>query len=76
MALLIGDFNAKLGRSQDESENFLGEYGYGEKTKKWVGLTPQFPTRRLSSSTSSLFNEKNLNKNGHELTQISIKRMK
>lgn len=32
--LLIGDFNAKLGRRQDESENPLGNYGYGERNER------------------------------------------
>jgi len=32
--MIIGDFNAKLGRKQDESEFSIGKYGIGERNDR------------------------------------------
>lgn len=55
--LLIGDFNAKLGRRQDESENPLGNHGYGERNERGVKLL-NFLQEHGLYSMSSFFDKK------------------
>lgn len=55
--LLTGDFNAKLGRKQEESENPLGKYGYGERNERGDRLL-NFLQENGLYSMSSFFNKK------------------
>lgn len=55
--LLIGDFNAKLGRRQDESENPIGNFGYGERNERGDRLLSFLQENGLHSM-SSFFDKK------------------
>lgn len=59
--LLIGDFNAKLGRRQDESENPIGNFGYGERNERGDRLLSVLQENGLHSM-SSFFNKKTTTK--------------
>ncbi|KAL0839312.1 hypothetical protein ABMA28_016056 [Loxostege sticticalis] len=50
--LIIGDFNAKIGKKQDASESFMGSYGYGDRNSRGTMLTDFLQANKLFHMSS------------------------
>lgn len=59
--IMMGDFNAKLGRKQDEAESSLGDHGYGERNERGCKLLNYIQQHELLA-LNSFFNKKPQNK--------------
>lgn len=59
--IMMGDFNAKLGRKQDEAESSLGAFGYGKRNERGDRLLNYIQQQELFA-LNSFFNKKSQNK--------------